>query len=69
MDRHVRWLRRRIIASIATQSAETFVVVAVAAFALMQWGTDEGPLGSLFASVVIGQHTTSRSTANPRTTD
>ena len=55
MDRHVKWLRRRIIASIATQTAETFAVVAVLAFAVLQWRTDEGPVTALFGSVVIAQ--------------
>jgi len=55
MDRHVRWLRRRIVASIATQTAGTFTVVTLAAYALLQWRTDEGPLGSLLAAVVVAQ--------------
>ena len=55
MDRHVRWLRRRIIASVATQTAEVFAVVAVAAFALMYWRTSEGPVTSLFGAVVVAQ--------------
>lgn len=55
MDRHVEWLRRRIIASVAIRTAETFAVVAMAAFAVMQWRTDAGPLTALFGSVVVAQ--------------
>ncbi len=55
MDRHLKWLRRRIIASVATQTAETFAVVAVVAFVVMYWRTSEGPLTSLFGAVVIAQ--------------
>ena len=55
MDRHVNWLRRRIIASVAKQTAQTFAVVTVLAFAVLLWRTDEGPLAALFGAVVIGQ--------------
>jgi|MEHZ01.6.fsa_nt_MEHZ011637019.1_9 hypothetical protein len=55
MDRHVKWLRRRIIASVATQTAETFAIAAVLAFVFMQWRTDQGPLTALFWSVVVAQ--------------
>lgn len=55
MDRHVKWLRRRIIASVATQTAETFAVAAVLSFAVMYWCTDEGLLTGLFGAIVIGQ--------------
>jgi hypothetical protein len=55
MDRHVKWLRRRMIASVAAQTAETFAVFAVLAFVVMQWRTDEGPLTALFWSVVVAQ--------------
>ena len=55
MDRHGKWLRRRIVASIATQTAETFAVAAVLTFIVIQWRTDEGPLTALFGSVVVAQ--------------
>ena len=55
MDRHVNWLRRRISASVAKQTAQTFAVVTVLAFAVLLWRTDDGPLAALFGAVVIGQ--------------
>jgi len=55
MDRHVKWLRRRIVTSVATQIAITCAIVTVIAFVLLQWRTSEGPLGSLLAAFVIGQ--------------
>jgi len=55
MDRHVNWLRRRISASVAKQTAQTFAVVTVLAFAVLLWRIDDGPLAALFGAVVIGQ--------------
>ncbi len=51
----MNWLRRRISASVAKQTAQTFAVVTVLAFAVLMWRTDEGPLAALFGAVVIGQ--------------
>ena len=55
MDRHAKWLRRRIVASVATQTALAFAVVAVLVFALLQWRTGVGFLAAVFISLVVGQ--------------
>lgn len=55
MDRQVQWLRRRVVASIATQTAETFAAAAVLTFVIMRWQTNESALASVLAAIVIGQ--------------
>ena len=55
MDRHAKWLRRRIVASVATQTALAFAVVAVMVFVLLQWRTGVGFLAAVFISLVVGQ--------------
>lgn len=54
MDRHVTWLRRRVITSVAKQSAATFAVFAIVSFALLSVLTSVGLIGKLLASVALG---------------
>jgi len=55
VDRHVLWLRRRILAKIAFDSLLTVAVVAGVIGALVVWKTDLSPIVAGVCGVVIGQ--------------
>jgi hypothetical protein len=54
MDRHVDWLRRRILTSIAKQSAGTLAVVAVVVFLLLKVVLGLGLVAALFFALLLG---------------
>jgi len=55
MDSHVKWLRRRVIQSVGTQSAVTFAGAALVVFAMAKWVLGAGVISAILASIVGGQ--------------
>ena len=54
LDSHVAWLRGKIIASVAKQSAATFAIGAVVVFVLLQIFTSLGILLAVLIALVVG---------------
>jgi hypothetical protein len=55
MDRHVLWLRRRVLASIARKTAATWAVAFVVASVLILWRTSLETVGALAVAFVAAQ--------------